>query len=583
MSDTARSAEPAVRTLAEVLDLAELRQALEAEVAARRDLEAKLQQRERELEGFLSLRTRSEEAQTRLAAIVESSDDAIVGKTLAGVITSWNHGAERIFGYTALEAVGRDITLIIPVERHHEEREVLARLRRGERIDHFETVRQTKDGRRLDISLTVSPIRNSAGQIIGASKVARDITEKKRAEAERQMLLERAQQAREQAERALQMRDDFLATVSHELRSPLNAIVGWTHLLRAGGLDADGTRRAVDTISRNATMQNQLISDILDVQRLSSGKLRLEIRPDADLALAVEAALDTVRPAAQAKGIALIPDLEDVGLVPGDPDRIQQIVWNLLSNAVKFTPAGGGVRVVLRGTSSHIDLEVVDDGPGIKPEFLPYVFERFRQDPADGRRKGGLGLGLAIVRNLAELHGGIVTAANREPGPGAIFTVRLPRAAGSAHIEAVRASSKTALDDPLWTDAPSLHGTRVMVVDDEPEAREVLAAVLGRCGADVTVATSSADALALLARDRPDVLLCDINMPDTDGYALLSSLRARPESEGGRVPAVALTAASTTEDRLRALRAGFQFHVPKPVQPSELATVIAALTRPASR
>ena len=525
-------------------------------------------------------RKRAEETQARLAAIVESSDDAIVGKTLDGVITAWNRAAERMFGYSAAEAVGRDITLIIPEERRHEEHEVLARLRRGEKIDHFETVRRTKDGRLLDISLTVSPIRDGRGRIIGASKVARDITERRRAEAERQRLLDREQEARKKAERALQVKDEFLATVSHELRSPLNAIVGWTHLLRTGGLDADTSRRAAETIHRNAMIQDQLISDILDMQRLNSGKFRLTMRDDIDLALAVEAAIDTVRPAAQAKAITVRPLLEDVPAVAGDPDRIQQIIWNLLSNAVKFTPGGGSVYVFLREAGAFAEIVVEDTGPGIRPEFLPYVFERFRQDAATGGRKGGLGLGLAIVRNLAELHGGTVSAEN-SAGGGAVFTVRLPRMRTAAHVDAVTRPEAAAADEVGWggEPAPSLHGTRVMVVDDEADAREVLATVLGLSGADVTVATSAADALALLARNRPDVLVCDIDMPGEDGYSLLRKVRTLPDTEGGTIPAAALTAATSPEDRLRALRAGFQIHIPKPVQPGELAAVVATLAR----
>jgi PAS domain S-box-containing protein len=523
-------------------------------------------------------RKRAEETRARLAAIVESSDDAIVSKSLDGIITSWNAAAERMFGYTAAEAIGQSIYLIIPEDRRVEELDVLARLRRGEKVDHFETIRRTKQGELRYISLTVSPVRDGTGRIIGASKVARDITGQKRAEAERQNLLEKAQEARKEAERALQSRDEFLATVSHELRSPLNAIVGWTHLLRTGGLDREGTRRAIETIHRNAMVQNQLIADILDVQRLSSGKLRLNMREAVDLALAVEAAIDTVRPAAHAKGITITPAVHDVPTVPADPERIQQIVWNLLSNAVKFTPDQGEVEVALRDAGTHVEIKVQDSGPGIKPEFLPFVFERFRQDASTGRRNGGLGLGLAIVRHITELHGGTVSAANREEG-GALFTVRLPRAYSSgARVEAVLPSDQHRLDDDAWLDsAPSLHGIRVLLVDDEADAREVLAAVLGQCGADVTVATSASDVMTLFARERPDVLVCDIEMPDEDGYSLLRRIRALPQSDGSQVPAVALTAFTTPEHRLRALRAGFQMHVPKPVQPGELAAVVASL------
>jgi PAS domain S-box-containing protein len=517
--------------------------------------------------------------QARLAAIVESSDDAIISKTLEGIITSWNRGAEEIFGFSAAEAVGRPITMIIPADRIGEEVEVLARLRRGEKIDHFETVRQAKDGRLLDISLTVSPIRDDSGKVVGASKVARDTTERKRVELELQSLLAREQAARRQAERAVQARDEFLATVSHELRSPVNAILGWAHLLKAGGLDAERTQRAIETITRNALAQGQLISDILDMQSLTSGKARLRIQ-DTDVALVVEAALDSVRPAVAAKGIRLTPVISVANpRVPCDPDRVQQVVWNILSNAVKFTPDGGEVTVFLRDAGSLVEISVQDTGPGVRPEFLPYVFERFRQDTTTPGRRGGLGLGLAIVRHLVELHGGKVAARNRDDGSGAMFSVWLPRASKD-NVDAIapadgERSKDLRLGRPF--EPPSLNGVRVLVVDDEPEAREVVAEVLAGYGADVTAAGSAQEALQLLGHVRPHVIVSDIAMPDADGYSLLRNVRRRPESDGGLTPAVALTASASVEDRLRALRAGFQFHVPKPVRPADLALAVASL------
>jgi PAS domain S-box-containing protein len=518
-------------------------------------------------------------AQARLAAIVESSDDAIVSKTLDGIVTSWNRAAERIFGYSAAEAVGRSITLIIPKDRLAEEDEVLRRLRLGEKIDHFETVRQAKDGRLLDVSLTVSPIRNADGVVVGASKIARDITERKRLQAERQVSLEREQRARREAERAVQARDEFLATVSHELRSPLNAIVGWAHLLKTGEMDAEGVRRAVDTISRNAATQSGLIADLLDVQRLSSGKVRLDIQ-EVDLALVVGAALDSARPSAAAKRITLVQSLNATNpRVSGDPQRIQQVIWNLLSNAVKFAPEGGEVAVALEDRDSMVEVAVADDGPGVRPDFLPHVFDRFRQDAGAGRRQGGLGLGLAIVRQLVELHGGTVSARNREDGPGAVFSIRLAR----APVFRTRAIVPRALFAPVDRaegPGPSLRDVRVLVVDDEADSREVVVALLSQLGADVTAAGSAAEAMGLLGRVRPHVLVADITMPDQDGYSLLRAIRALPQSEGGLVPAIALTAAATVEDRSRALRAGFQLHVGKPVHPAELARAIATLAPP---
>ncbi len=516
-------------------------------------------------------------AQARLAAIVESSDDAIVSKTLDGIVTSWNRGAEQIFGFTAAEAIGRSIKLIIPEDRLGEEDEVLARLRRGEKIDHFETVRQTKDGRLIDVSVTVSPIRNDQGAIIGASKVARDIGERKRGEIERQALLEREQAARRQAERAVLVRDEFLATVSHELRSPLNAILGWAHLLKTGDLDAERTQRGIDAITRNALMQSQLVADMLDIQSLTSGKARLRIQ-DIDLALAVEAALDTVRPVAAVKNITLTPVVEIANTrLPADADRLQQVVWNLLSNAVKFSPDGARVQIFLRDSGSRVEITVQDSGPGVRPDFLPYVFERFRQDTVVAGRRGGLGLGLAIVRHLVELHGGMVAARNRDDGPGAIFSVWLPRTPKD-RVDAITKTAKANGSDDLFVDAPpSLNDVRVLVVDDEPDAREVVAAVLAQCGADVTLAASAEEALELLVRVRPDVVVSDIAMRHRDGYALLRDIRALPATEGGQTPAIALTASASVDDRLRALRAGFQFHVPKPVHPAELAQAVVSL------
>ena len=314
-----------------------------------------------------------------LAAIIDSSDDAIVSKTLEGVITSWNRGAEQIFGYTSAEAVGQHITLIIPRERHGEEETVLTNIRQGKKIDHFETVRQTKDGRRIDISLTVSPVRDAQGQIVGASKVARDITAKKRAEAERAQITEREQAARRIAEQANLMKDEFLATVSHELRNPLNSIVGWAALLRSGNVGANSHARAVEAILKAAHAQAQIISDLLDVSRIISGKMRLDVRP-VELVEVLQDAVDTVRPAADAKQIR-VHTLFDPGASPmaGDPDRLRQVFWNLLSNAVKFTPSNGRVQVVSQRIDSHIEVTVNDTGPGIEPELLPLVFERFLQ------------------------------------------------------------------------------------------------------------------------------------------------------------------------------------------------------------
>ncbi|HZS04313.1 MAG TPA: PAS domain S-box protein [Blastocatellia bacterium] len=696
---------------------------------------------------------RADAVKWRLSAIVESSDDAIVAKTLEGVITNWNRGAERIFGYTEAEAVGQKIYLLIPPDRHHEEEEILAKLRRGERIEHYETVRRRKDGTLIDVSLTISPIRDAAGQIIGASKIARDITRQKRAarqlEEEREALetinrvsrtlsaeldlekvvqsltdaateitgarfgsffynvldergasymlyalsgvprehfahfpmpratdlfgptfrgegvvriddvkqdprygknspyfgmpeghlpvtsylalpvisrsgevlgglffghpepgvfterherivaglagqaaiamdnarlYETTRKAWAEAEEANRLKDEFLATVSHELRNPLNSILGWARMLRIGKFDDEGRRRAVETIEKSAVAQGQIIEDILDVSRIITGKLRLEVSP-VEIARVVEDAVETVRPTADARGVRLQAVLgTSQNLVQGDPHRLQQIIWNLLSNAIKFTPKGGRVQVTLARINSHVEIAVSDTGQGISRDFLPHVFERFRQaDSSITRKQGGLGLGLAISRHLTELHGGTITAESAGVGQGATFIVRLPLAVIQEGKN--RPDSQQLPHFPRAVEGPvpdglglELTGVRALVVDDEAEARELLQTVLRQCRAEVRAAGSVREALEMLRDWDPDILISDIGMPMEDGYALIRQVRALSHKEGGSIPAVALTAYARSEDRLRALTAGFQMHVAKPVDPTELAAVVASLT-----
>ena len=515
-----------------------------------------------------------------LAAIVASSDDVIVSKTLDGVITSWNPGAERVLGYSAAEAVGKHIKMIIPPERWAEEDDVLARIRRGERVDHFETVRRAKDGRLLNISLTVSPIKDHDGNIVGASKVARDITERKEAEREFGRLLLREKESRAQAEEANRLKDEFLAVVSHELRTPLNAIVGWASLLRMRNLD-DQTMRAIETIQRNAQTQNQLIGDLLDVSRIVSGQLRLNIRP-FELISVVNAAIEVIQPSAEAKSIRVQTVLDAAAEpVVGDPDRLQQIFWNLLSNAVKFTPIQGEIRIRLRRNKSHVEFVVSDTGRGIEPKVLPYVFDRFRQaDSSTTREHGGLGLGLAIVRHLVELHGGTVLARSEGEGKGAEFIVQLPISAAVQSAQprdGVRLLPSAIASTPGAM--PSLAGLRVLLVDDEADAREMVAAILIEAGAEVITASAARQAFELITQTKPDALISDIGMPGEDGYELIRKVRTLSAEQGGQVPAIALTAYARTQDRLKVLSAGYQMHVPKPVEPVELATVVASLTK----
>jgi PAS domain S-box-containing protein len=691
-----------------------------------------------------------EVAQYWLAAIIESADDAVISKTLDGVITSWNAGAERIFGYSAEEAIGQLVTMLIPDDHPDEESMILERIRAGERVEHYETVRVRKDGRLVDISLTVSPIKGANDRIIGASKIARDITGQKRdqqrlseqaeiietvnrlgpklaaeldlhrlvqtvidaatgiidarfgsffyrlldeegqsyihcavagipremfsqtqnsdilspefeatvllddvtkdpAHAKRSpyygindlavksylavpvtsrsgavygglflghpqaafftersariiegiaaqtaiamdnaRLYETAQQARAEAEHAARMaeessrlKEEFLATVSHELRTPLNAILGWTRMLRAGSVDSATAARALVTIERNARMQAQLIDDLLDVSRIVTGKMRMDVRP-IDPTAFTEAAIEAIRPAADAKGVRLVK-LIDTGAiwVPGDPVRLQQVVWNLLSNAVKFTPRGGKVQVHLERVNSHVEIVVMDTGQGIASEFMPHVFDRFRQaDQASTRQHGGMGLGLSIVRHLVEMHGGAVTADSPGRDLGATFTVRLPLSP-VYQVDHADGRIHPAAQDLVSPAEPTdrLDGVNVLVIDDEEDTRELLEAGLTKCGARVNAASSAAEGFESLTRETPDVIISDIGMPKEDGYQFIRRVRELSSQAGGRIPAVALTAYARFEDRLKALRAGYQMHVPKPVELTELVAVISSLVQ----
>ena len=828
-----------------------------------------------------------------LTALIESADDAIVSKTLDGIITSWNKGAERIFGYTSEEAIGRPITIIIPPDHLNEEPEILARLRAGERIEHFETVRLRKDGELIDISLTISPIKGPNGEIIGASKIARDITAQRQAhraleeasarlklaldaahlgdwmwdartnlvtlsdtaarivgippgtqldrdqmrklleaedrerarltvetaladrtdyeieyrlkrpdnseawisttgrgiydengtligqlgfvqdisarksaeetlreqaEALRTLnevgkvisaeldlhktvqavtdaateltgarfgsffynvltdegasymlftlagvpreafehfpmprstdlfgptfrgegvvrignvkkdsrygknspyygmpeghlpvtsylavpvvsrsgevlgglffghpapdvfterdeivvtglasqaavamdnarLYEAAKRARAEAEKAAadnerlykqaeessRLKEEFLATISHELRTPLSAILGWARMLRMGQLSEENAAKALDTIERNARAQAQLVDDLLDVSRIITGKLRMDVQP-ADPNSFIDAAVEAVRPAADAKGVR-VQKVIDTGAIsiPGDPVRLQQVVWNLLSNAIKFTPRGGRVQIRSERVNSHLEIVVSDTGQGIAPDFLPHVFDRFRQaDQKTSRQHGGMGLGLAIVRHLVEMHGGTVRAMSDGEGHGSTFTVMLPISPvysvdpSGGRVHPAARDLLPPLDDEC---GDNLNGLRILVVDDEADTRELLKQGLEYCGAEVKIVGSAAEALNAVIATVPDILISDIGMPGVDGYDLIRQVRGLPPNRGGKIPAIALTAYTRTEDRLHSLRAGYDMHVPKPVELAELVAVAATVVR----
>jgi PAS domain S-box-containing protein len=782
-------------------------------------------------------------AQSYLAAIVESSDDAIIAKDLDGIVQWSNAAAERVFGYAPSELIGRSIRLLIPPDRQHEEDEILARLRRGERIDHYETVRIAKDGRLIDISLTVSPVRDASGAIVGVSKIARDISEQKRAQEalaaqrewlrvtlasigdgiiasdpqgrvtymnpiaemltgwtndsaqgksladvfhivnettrqrvdnpaglvlrsgqivglanhtvlisrdgteraitdsaspilddrgrtlgvvlafrditeqrraeeaiaeqrewfettlesvgdavmatdvrgqvvfmnpvaehltgwtldqardrpcseifriinedtrrvaenpvsrvlqqgvvvglanhtlliakdgterpiddsgapirnrhgrtvgvvlvfrdvserrrvdverdaaaiERERLLAAERMARAEAERANRLKDDFVAMVSHELRTPLNAILGWTDLMLKKPDDPVMAARGLETIARNTRLQAQLVADQLDISRIVSGKLSLELQ-GVHLASVVEAAIETVEPAAVKKGVTIEKDLDaSIEPIAADPARLQQVLWNLLSNALKFTPQGGTIRVNLRRKGPDAEIVVADNGAGIAPEFLPHVFDRFQQaDASRARRFGGLGLGLSIAKNLVQLHGGSVLAESDGLGHGATFTVTLPVApAPDLREEALRsAASREVIPEEV-----SLKGLRILVVEDDADGADFVRRSLESYGAAVRVTTSAPEALESFRTDRPDILVSDIGLPEMDGYQLLERLRQQDSTDGAAIPAIALTAFAGTDDRRRALRAGYQAHLAKPVDSGDLLATVAS-------
>ena len=687
-------------------------------------------------------RKASDLAVRRLAAAVTSSDDAIVTKTLDGIITSWNPAAQRIFGYSAAEAIGQSIRILIPEDRQGEEDVVIARIRAGDTVAHYETTRRTRDGGLIPISLTVSPIRDEAGTIVGASKIARDISEQQRlrqqaqqhadntdklakvgvllaSALDREQLVQRVTdaateltsaefgaffynvrtaktgdaymlyavsgapkeafasfphpratkvfaptfkgegpvrladvtedprygqnapyfgmpaghlavrsylavpvKARNQevlgglffghsrcdvftaeherlavgvaawasvalenarlfleAQEANRLKDEFLAVLSHELRTPLNAIVGYSRLLHSGLLTGPKTEDAFATLERNATWLTQIVDDVLDVSRIVSGKLRLDVQ-SVDLTLVIENAIGTVRPAADARGVRLQTILDpQVGPVSGDPGRLQQVVWNLLSNAVKFTPRDGRVQVRLERVNSHIELTVSDTGAGIRSDFLPYVFERFRQaDSSSTRTTGGLGLGLAIVKHIVEMHGGTVEAASQGEQQGASFQVRLP----AMIVHGGRASAGTDRHPRTEVQAPlpelgGLAGIHVLAIDDDADALSLLRVVLESAGAEVTAMSSPVLALERVGALRPDVLLVDVGMPEMDGYEFMKTLRSVDDSYVRRIPSAALTAFARAADRTMALRSGFEMHLAKPLDPGELVASVATL------
>jgi PAS domain S-box-containing protein len=507
-------------------------------------------------------------SEQRFRLLVEAVQDyAIFMLDPTGHVASWNSGAERINGYRRSEIVGRHFSVFYPPDpaaAGYPEEEI--RSAREDGRYEGEGWRVRKDGTLFWAAVILTPIHDGSGELLGFAKVTRDLTKQRQAEEQRLALL-REQAARAELDAANVLKDQFLAMLSHELRTPLNAILGWTQLLRA---DPQILEDALDRIERNTKMQAHLVDDILDVSRIRQGLLKLDANP-IQMAPAVEGALDAIRPAAVSKQIEIHAAIDPkAGVVLGDGDRIRQVAWNLLSNAVKFTPQGGSIRLRLARHDNSVRLEVEDTGIGIPRDFLPQIFERFTQaDSSNTRRQAGLGLGLALARYIVELHGGTITAESEGAGRGALLRAELPR------MDAPDASAADRTPVPARRAALPAAGLHILLVEDDTDSRDGLAHYFEAAGARVRTTANAPDALALIAAEVPDVLVSDIGLPDVDGYALLRELRALPPEKGGRVPAVALSGYAGSDDRRKALDAGFSRHLTKPLAPD--ATLKAVL------
>ena len=515
------------------------------------------------------------ESEENYRVLAETASDAIIRIDEASTIRFVNTAAERIFGYAMQEMVGQPLMMLMPEEMRPQHYAGFSRyMQTGKRKLNWESIEvpaQRKNGEQFPLEISFGEYnRDGRRFFIG---IARDITERKQAEAERERFLISEQEHRRQAEESNRLKDEFLATVSHELRTPLNAILGWATMVRKGGYDPETMRRAFDVVERNSRNQNQIISDILDVSRIITGKLNLNLYP-LHLTPILRAAIDTLHPAIEAKHLKLKTNFKpDTAKVSGDGDRLQQVMWNLLSNAVKFTPDGGTIEIALFYRDNFAEIVVTDSGEGIKQDFLPYVFDRFRQeDGSANRRHGGLGLGLSIVRNLVELHGGTVAVKNRGSGQGAVFTVHLPLKSGKS---AAAAKNKNA-DDAQYG---ILKGLRILVVDDEADALELAAFILGGEGAEVFTADSVDEALEIFDKESLDAIVSDIGMPGKDGYNLIEEIKKRASRSKRVIPTVALTAYAGDREGKRVTEVGFDAHLPKPVEPSQLIETIAEVTK----
>ena len=495
------------------------------------------------------------EMDSHLAAIVESSDDAIVSKTLDGIITTWNRAATRMFGYTAAEVIGRSIALIIPEEHAAEAAEAMARLRRGEPVQHFDTERVRKDGKRVQISLSISPIKDSFGRIIGVSKIARDISESKRVERERAQLLAESQQAN-------RAKDEFLAMLGHELRNPLGALTTAVRILEGNAPEAMATR-ARGVIARQTGHLARIVDDLLEVGRVVAGKIDLELRP-LDVGEAVNAHVAALRESGKLTDHHVTCVAEPL-TIHGDAARIEQIVGNLVGNALKYTPAGGRVHVSVQAIGGEVLIEVVDSGIGMPEDLLRRAFDLFVQGerPRD-RAQGGLGIGLTLARRLVELHGGRIAAHSAGPGQGCRLTVHLPLAPQPVTDAAVEAPE--AVHDPDGT------GQRIVIVEDNDDVREMLRYLLESIGHEVDEASDGVQGIAKVAELQPDVALVDIGLPGLDGFEVARRLRASGAVSGTLL--IALTGYGLEKDRQAVLEAGFDRHLTKPVEPDLLIQIL---------
>ncbi|MFN6570767.1 PAS domain S-box protein [Dendronalium sp. ChiSLP03b] len=514
------------------------------------------------------------ESEAKFRRLFESNLVGVAFWSVDGIITDANDAYLQLAGYTRDEfaALGKiNWRQLTPLEYEHLDDRALAEVKATGVSRIYEKEYVHRNGKRVPIVLGVALLNDSQENGVA---IVLDISERKRAEQERNRLLQAERSARKEAESANRIKDEFLAVLSHELRTPLNPIMGWSKLLRSRKFDAPTTNRALETIERNAKLQTQLIEDLLDVSRILQGKLSLNICP-VSLVMVLEAAIETVRLAAEAKSIKIKTIIDpSLGQVMGDPNRLQQVIWNLLSNAVKFTPTRGQVEIRVAEVDYQAQIQVSDTGKGITPEFLPYVFDYFRQ--ADGtttRKFGGLGLGLAIVRQVVELHGGTVQAESLGEGLGATFTVRLPLLLRS---EQVRGEEKEPV--PFTPQPRLLADMQILIVDDEPDIRDLVSFILQEYGVQVTAVASAKEALQSLSESIPDVLISDIGMPEIDGYMLMRQVRQRSPQQGGQVPAIALTAYAGEINQQQALASGFHLHVSKPVDPEVLVKAIASLT-----